>query len=80
MNAEAEWRMMTNVRESEFEVGEDGVYHVATGAMFWAHPESSEFYQTDWANAHDVDEEGQPLFDASWIAHVAKVLLKHRRN
>jgi hypothetical protein len=73
-----DWRNMTNVREGEFEVGDDGVYHVPSGAMFWAHPESTEPHRIDWGKAQDEDEDGGPLFDQGYIEYVARELLKAR--
>jgi hypothetical protein len=75
-----EWRKMTDVREGEFELGDEGVYHVPTGAMFWTHPESTTPFQIDWGKAHDTDEDNAPLYDTGWIVHVAELLLKQRQG
>lgn len=75
---DVKWREWTDVREGEFEVSDDGVFHVPSGAMFWAFPESAEPYRIDWGKAQDCDEEGQPLFDEGYINFVARELLKNR--
>lgn len=78
MSYDYDWRKMTNVREGEFEVSDDGVYHVPSGTMFWAFPESREPHRIDWGKGDDCDEEGQPLFDQGYIDYVARELLKAR--
>jgi len=75
---DADWKKWTDVREGEFEVSDDGVYHAPSGAMFWAWPESAEPYQIDWGKAQDTEEDGAPLFDEGWIHRIAVELLRKR--
>ena len=71
---------MTDVTASEFELSEDGVFHVPSGAMFWCFPESADPYKIDWAKAQDTDDENGPLFDSGWIESIARDLLRERQT
>ncbi|MEZ5850782.1 MAG: hypothetical protein R3D68_09065 [Hyphomicrobiaceae bacterium] len=73
-----DWRKLTGVREGEFEVADDRVVHVPSGAVFWANTDSSEPYEVDWGSAKDLDEDDNPLFDEGYIDYVARELLKIR--
>lgn len=75
---EPEWKLVTSVREGEFEIADDGVLHVLTGAMFWANPDEAKAYKIDWGKANDTDEDDNPLYDTGGIALVAEELLKQR--
>jgi hypothetical protein len=62
----------------QFELSDDGVFHVASGAMFWVFPECEEPSKIDWGKARDTDRDGRPLFDERFIDDVARALLKYR--
>jgi len=66
--------------DGEFELSDEGILHVPSGAMFWAFPECDEPHDVDWGRAKDVDEEGAPLFDERWINDTARELLKLRND
>ncbi|MGB7915367.1 MAG: hypothetical protein WCF79_08770 [Rhodomicrobium sp.] len=64
--------------DGEFELSDEGVFHLPSGAMFWALPECDEPHDVDWGKAKDVNEDGAPLFDEDWIKDTARALLKLR--
>ena len=56
---------MTDVTASEFELSEDGVFHVPSGAMFWCFPECADPHRIDWGKGQDADEETAPYLIAA---------------
>ena len=74
--------MSRPVGPSDFEIGDDGVFHVPTGAMFWADPESTKPYSITWGTAGEpeagAEGEHEPMYDRSDVEAVAFDLLQKR--
>lgn len=65
------------VLREQFELGEDEVVHIPTGARFWAYPEIAEPHGVNWNRAGDILDNGDQ-YEQEEIREIAVALLKGR--
>jgi len=76
--------MSRPVEPNDFELSDDGVFHVPTGAMFWADPVSTKPWSITWGTAGEPEdgEEGEyePKYDRSEVEAAAFDVLRKRAS
>jgi hypothetical protein len=69
----------TKVTGEQFEISEDKVTHIPTGAWFIAHPGRPEIANRNWGRAGDLLETGDEYRRADILA-MARQLLRARKQ